>query len=235
MAERPHVSELAAATGLTVSAIYYRLQQGMTVEQILSTPPRLRDENLAGRTFGDLVVLKRAGFNSVGKRQWKCRCACGVVKDIVAADLKSGRAQSCGHRIGTTATERSIARRRDLVGQTFGNGNVRVLRLGDTKVGSDGRPRFRWVCLCGACGSEFQAPANALKRGQITSCGCKRRTRGQDRARRFDVMGKKLTLRDMKDLSGVGVSTLAARIERGMLPMQAMFAPFGRRVPKERH
>lgn len=51
--------------------------------------PRLID--LTGQRFGRLTALKY-----VGDRKWLFKCDCGKEKIIRAADVKSGRTQSCG-------------------------------------------------------------------------------------------------------------------------------------------
>lgn len=58
-------------------------------------------EDLTGRTFGYLTVLKR-GEDHVSKSgqkkvQWICECKlCGKEKTVAAQDLKTGRTVSCG-------------------------------------------------------------------------------------------------------------------------------------------
>lgn len=47
-------------------------------------------------------------------------------------------------------------------------GNISVLRLGELVPGGD----RRWICRCGACGSEFRARGKDLRRGDYVSCGC---------------------------------------------------------------
>lgn len=56
--------------------------------------PKLND--LTGKKFGRLSVLKRAGTNSSKKPLWECECDCGIVKSIVGAALVNGTTQSCG-------------------------------------------------------------------------------------------------------------------------------------------
>lgn len=51
--------------------------------------------DLTGSRFGKVVVLNRA--EDRGRQPyWRCRCDCGVVKDIRGAHLKAGKISSCG-------------------------------------------------------------------------------------------------------------------------------------------
>ena len=52
-------------------------------------------EDLTGKRFGRLTVLKRVG--TIERRPiWRCRCDCGRKTDVRSSDLKSGNTKSCG-------------------------------------------------------------------------------------------------------------------------------------------
>lgn len=57
-------------------------------------------ENLKGRKFGELTVLKRAEDHiskcGAKKVRWLCQCSCGNQTTVLAADLKRGSTKSCG-------------------------------------------------------------------------------------------------------------------------------------------
>ena len=53
-------------------------------------------DDLTGRRFGKLVVIRRDGSTSYGKPQWLCRCDCGNTKIAAAKQLKNGDTKSCG-------------------------------------------------------------------------------------------------------------------------------------------
>lgn len=59
----------------------------------------------------------------------------------------------------------------DLTGQTFGR--LTVIGIGTPYVGSDGRKRTRWECVC-SCGSgrHITTSASNLRNGRTASCGC---------------------------------------------------------------
>jgi len=52
--------------------------------------------NRSGERFGKLLVLSRAGTNSLKKVLWRCLCDCGNECTVVSGDLVTGNTQSCG-------------------------------------------------------------------------------------------------------------------------------------------
>lgn len=53
-------------------------------------------EDLTGKRFGRLTVIKRVENDKYNRAQWLCRCDCGNEVVIVAISLKQGRTTSCG-------------------------------------------------------------------------------------------------------------------------------------------
>lgn len=53
-------------------------------------------EDLSGRSFNHLKVVKYAGPNINGGARWECRCQCGKIHTVDAGGLKRGRPKSCG-------------------------------------------------------------------------------------------------------------------------------------------
>lgn len=54
-------------------------------------------DNLIGKRFGRLEVIKRIGYNNEHHTTvWLCRCDCGTIKEIEAMALNSGKTRSCG-------------------------------------------------------------------------------------------------------------------------------------------
>lgn len=57
-------------------------------------------EDLSGRKFEKLKVIKRVENSKGGATRWLCECECGKEKIAYASDLKSGHTKSCGcHKI----------------------------------------------------------------------------------------------------------------------------------------
>ena len=112
------------------------------------------DADLAGKVFGDWVVLRRDG--KAGR--WLCRCKCGSEKPVYSYNLKSGHSRGC-HPCGRARTAEAKALKFDLKGKSYGKWTV-VEKLKD----------LRWLCRC-ECGNEKPVVAAALRNGSSQSCG----------------------------------------------------------------
>lgn len=55
----------------------------------------MKREDLSGRIFGRLTVLRFAGLNQ-RHATWRCVCSCGKEKTVFDCALKSGGTKSCG-------------------------------------------------------------------------------------------------------------------------------------------
>lgn len=53
-------------------------------------------EDLTGRKFGRLTVIKQAPRDKKGQVFWQCQCDCGNTTVVHAGHLKNGHTQSCG-------------------------------------------------------------------------------------------------------------------------------------------
>lgn len=57
----------------------------------------MRANDYAGKRFGRLLVLSRAGATKNGGNVvWRCACDCGATKDVLSTSLRIGQTQSCG-------------------------------------------------------------------------------------------------------------------------------------------
>lgn len=125
--------------------------------------------DLTGQTFGHWLVLARTENDHVGRKQYLCRCSCGVERIVPASNLLRGLSTSCGH-------PGRAKRRSDLTGQRFGRlVAIRyVCRRGENSI---------WECECD-CGSRCECAANNLKDGHTQSCGCQRAEAQSDQTAR---------------------------------------------------
>lgn len=55
-----------------------------------------RLDNLIGKVFGRLTVLSRHSNSTDNKPMWLCKCECGNIKSIKAANLRAKNTTSCG-------------------------------------------------------------------------------------------------------------------------------------------
>ena len=53
-------------------------------------------KDLTGQTFGRLTVLERAENTKSGSARWFCRCSCDKEKIVAGSHLMSGKTTSCG-------------------------------------------------------------------------------------------------------------------------------------------
>lgn len=114
--------------------------------------------DLVGRKFGRLTVVKKVKSDKAGHSIWECKCDCGNIKTILGTSLVRGLTLSCGCLHKETMSNRAD----DLVGLKFGH--LTVLSLVSTS------PRI-YLCRCD-CGGLTQVSPSNLKTGHTQSCGC---------------------------------------------------------------
>lgn len=129
-------------------------------------------ENLTGKRFGRLVVIKKADPPE-GKENitwWVCKCDCGNICTIRAKSLKSGDTKSCGclHR-ERQAMYSHVKNVIDLTGKRFG----KLVVLRKQSEGEHGT-RNKWLCKCD-CGKTVDVAQISLISGRQNSCGCLQR------------------------------------------------------------
>ena len=119
-------------------------------------------EDLTGMTFGDYTVIRRATKDEINKRgtYWLCRCSCGNERYVMASNLKTGRAKSCGHN--------GRGRYENLTGKTFGELTV-IREIKDKRYRGQGV----WECKC-SCGNIKEFSAYDLKASHNKTCGDRR-------------------------------------------------------------
>lgn len=109
-------------------------------------------EDLTNKQFGHWRVLSYAGSG-----RWNCQCSCGVIKQVFASSLKSGKSTSCGHVKKEQA--------KGIIGNTFGD---------LTPIEYIGEGKF--ICKC-ICGNTKVARKYDLENRLVTSCGHRKTSR----------------------------------------------------------
>lgn len=127
-----------------------------------------RFNDLTGKTFGWLTVLRRVANHGVSVR-WRCRCARGKTVTVYGQSLVSGDSRSCGCLCKELA---SVRAKRDLVGQTFGLLTV----VGPAVKRPMANNVYCWQCRC-CCGKLIEVRGTGLTSGNTKSCGCRRDTK----------------------------------------------------------
>lgn len=89
------VVEWAETLGCGGDVIIARLDAGWTSERAVTTPVNRR-RIVAGQVFGSWTALgESANRLAGGNRRIRCKCACGVVAEVAAYTLLSGRSRQC--------------------------------------------------------------------------------------------------------------------------------------------
>ncbi len=114
--------------------------------------------NLTGQQFGRLTVLHR------GRRKyWRCRCACGVTKEIRADSLRADRGtRSCG------CLQREASQSHGHIHAPGERFSKLVIIKQSGSIPKRGRV---YLCLCN-CGKKLDVQGRFLRAGLIKSCGC---------------------------------------------------------------
>lgn len=153
--------------------------------------------DLTGRTFGLLKVLRRVEDVKPGRPLWLCECRCGrsVVKSSTNLTKQNG-VKSCGCLRHQKSPELI-----DLTDMTFGA--LRVLYQ-DRSAQTD---KARWICQC-SCRNIVSVLSESLRHSKTTSCGCKCQTLKYD-----------LTGREFGHLKVIGRAQGQSKIKRSILAM----------------
>jgi hypothetical protein len=147
--------------------------------------------DLTGKHFDKLTVIKRGPNYKHKQSHWWCGCDCNKQSVLVRSDgLNSGNSRSCGclHRavarqLGLKAGSYKRPPRASVLampGRVFG-------RLTVVRRGPNRRKQVRFWCIC-SCGQRcVLVGSGGLKSKHTTSCGCKTRTHGDNRAPEYRV------------------------------------------------
>jgi hypothetical protein len=111
-------------------------------------------ENLEGRRFGKLVVLRLMPKDERYGWHWECLCDCGGKAEIRSYDLLHGKRKNC----------KKCTVRINLKGIKFGE-------LVVNKKAYKKDYQVFWECSC-VCGNTCIIPTYSLTKGYTKSCGC---------------------------------------------------------------
>jgi hypothetical protein len=130
-----------------------------------------------GKAFGNWIVTEQVENGNY----LKCKCKCGVIKDIATSSLYSGKSTNCGCEANNGTSKRCLI---DLSGKTFGN----LIVINRNKLY---KKHVRWNCKC-KCGEEKTVKGSHLRIGAIISCG---NCRFSNEQRCRDIFEKELKLK----------------------------------------
>lgn len=124
---------------------------------------RIKDRT--GHVYNRWTVISFVGLDNKNHSIWRCRCNCGVVKDVSGSNLNSGQSKSCGCLLAETMDERHKSEIKNMVGNVYNR--LTVISFYET----DDNHNSRYVCKC-VCGREVVVRGGHLKDGTTESCGC---------------------------------------------------------------
>lgn len=129
---------------------------------------RHKQDDLTGKSFGDLVVLRidesrppTAGVHTY----WICKCnACGNERSIRGSDLRLGKSTDCGCKHYMRISDSMV---NNYIGQKIGHLTV-ISR--DLSCGYQAGVHARWICRCDLCGKEEGISSASLNRDGKDRC-----------------------------------------------------------------
>lgn len=108
-------------------------------------------KDLTGMTFGEWTVLY-----PVDNHKWRCKCSCGIERDVLRDNLISGGSTSCGH---DSNKDQLI----DLTG----------VKVGKLEVIEYVKELKKWLCRC-ECGNTCYKRSYDIRNNKAKTCGkCK--------------------------------------------------------------
>lgn len=195
--------------------------------------------DLTGQRFGRLTVLRRYEKNSSqGKTLWLCKCDCGTETTVTTSNLKSGHTQSCG--CSRVDAMRKVATKHGMTHTSLYN----VWLLMRRRCSNQNDKHYndyggRGISVCSEWNTSFQAfydwamangYADELTLDRIdnnsnynpTNCRwvtMQRQCNNRRSNRYCEYNGRKYTLAELSEMSGVGYDKLKQRINKLKWPV----------------
>jgi hypothetical protein len=195
-------------------------------------------QDLTGKTFGRYTVIGFDGKTAANAPKWKCICACGAIRSVVAGNLVNGHARSCG----CLARERTSEAKR--VHGMCKSVEYRAWYSMKTRCYNRNNPSYinygaRGIIVCERWRSSFEtfyadmgprpSPKHSLDRidnnGPYSPDNCRWATRKeQARNTRHNslvrVGAENVCLVEASEKLGISADTVRARCRRGWTPQQ---------------
>lgn len=196
--------------------------------------------DLTGKKFGKLTVVSRAGNSKTGKAMWNCVCDCGKQKKnpVSGYDLKSGKVRSCGclYFECNKGSNKTHGKSKTRLYHVWSSMKGRCQNQNATEYSNYGG---RGIRVCNAWMKDFEeferwAIASGYKElphgectldrinsdGDYSPENCrwvnmKRQNNNRRNNRKVVVGGKKFSLTEASNMSGIEPATLCWRIDNG--------------------
>lgn len=126
-------------------------------------PVQVIREDLTGKRFGSLTVIRPTEKRENKRIVWECRCDCGNTEYVQTQYLKDGSTKCC------KVCQKENRPKKDITGQRFG-----ILTALYPTEKRDRNQSVIWHCRCD-CGNEGEYSCADLQRKNYISCGCLKR------------------------------------------------------------
>lgn len=142
-------------------------------ENNLST--KTRYEDLVGKVYGKLTVIKRLKNTKDRRRLYLCRCECGNLAKVKAKYLTNGDTRSCGcYKNFENYQDKNYNEAFSKIGEKYG----RLTIINIEKDTKKNRYYMIYKCDCGNIVKDFYS---RVKSGDRVSCGCYAREQSSKR------------------------------------------------------
>jgi hypothetical protein len=204
--------------------------------------PSRRIENLTGRVFERLTVVRYVGHDKTKRAIWECRCSCSALVTVRAWNLKNGHCRSCGCLQAETAGDHC---------RKHGRSGTRVFRIWNSMRQRCSNPNNqdydqyggrgikvceRWDSFANFLADMGEPPDGMTldrfpdQNGNYEPANCRWATPSQQaRNRRSNRVvtfnGKTQTLVEWGEETGHGMRRLAARLKLGWTVERALTLP----------
>lgn len=112
-------------------------------------------KEITGKSFGDLIVVKRIVNDKNNNSRWSCKCVCGAIRNVKDSQLHRGQITKCPKCARSNKLQ-------DLTGKKINK--LLVLKRAETI-----NNKLSWICLCD-CGLQIIARGDCLRSGQTSQC-----------------------------------------------------------------
>lgn len=201
----------------------------------------MEKRSLIGKVFGRLTVLRQE--RSTGRSRCACLCTCGKTHDVRVDHLLSGRTSSCGcwHDEAAKLNGTTHGGRRTVEYRAWNLMVDRCTRAANKSFGDYGG---RGVTICDRWRHDFAAfladmgprpsPSHSVERNDVngnyepSNCRWATRTeqaRNKRNSRFIEVNGRRVTLAEWGEITGLGMKTLHARLAAGWPDAEAVLTP----------
>ena len=155
-----------------------------------------RDNNILGKKFGRLTVIKREGTGADKKVRWTAQCDCGnIVSGLKTETLKGGHTKSCGCSLQDVMHKRAG---KDKKGETLAGKVFGYLTVLPEIEYFNNKPKNKCQCRCG---NICYVETSCLTSGNTKSCGCYSREQARKNAKELTNMrfGKLIALESTEE------------------------------------